>query len=232
MARKSRIIRAVKPRGTTCRDNDRACFDGVECIVFDSETECAVNPIIVNGKIKNVDVVQHRHVIQFLDGIGQNRLDVFAVDFDVAIAARDIFAVLVFQDDKAQFFQVRGDFVEPFGNAVQEVFADNAIGVFLRVFYVVLGRAAFGNVGVQCVYAGGQATAALDIRLFDNQDFEARTFVIRSILCSSNRGVTTGRAAADNQQVCLDPFYFHSTSVQSAGAAKYRTRLLPCPILN
>ena len=38
--------------------------------------------------------------------------------------------------------------------------------VLLGIFHVVPGRAAFGNVGVQGVYASGKTTAPLDVRLF------------------------------------------------------------------
>ena len=97
MPRKSRIIRAVKPGGTARRDNDRARLDGVKSIVLYPETERAVNPVVVNGKIENVHVVQHLNVRRLRDCRSQNRLDVLAVDFDVTVPAGHILAVLVLQ---------------------------------------------------------------------------------------------------------------------------------------
>ena len=67
MSRKSRIIRAVKPGRTTCGDNYRMRLDGVKSIVLYPETERAVNPVVVNGKIENVHVVQHLNVRRLRD---------------------------------------------------------------------------------------------------------------------------------------------------------------------
>ena len=57
---------------------------------------------------------------------------------------------------------------------------------------------AFGNVGVQGVYASGKATAALDICLFDDEYLEASI-----ITCSRDSRITASRSAAYNQQICF-----------------------------
>ena len=220
MARKSRIGRAVKSGGTARRDNHRTRLDGVKSIVLNSETERPVNPVVVNGKIENVHVVQHLNVRRLRDCRSQNRLNVFAVDLDVAISSRHIFAIFIFQDDKPQLFQMRGDFVELLGDGIEQILADDSVGILLGIFHVVPERAAFGNVGVQGVYASGKTTAPLDVRLFYDEYLEAGAFIFRGILypvgitCGSNSGITAGRPAAYNQQIRFKPFYLHSISVQ------------------
>ena len=122
----------------------------------------------MNGKIENVHVVQHLNVRRLRDCRSQNQLDVLAVDFDVAVPAGHILAVLVLQDDQAQLFQVRRDFVELLRNGIEQILADDPVGILLRVFHVIPGCAALGNVGVQRIYARREAAAPLDVRLFDD----------------------------------------------------------------
>ena len=122
----------------------------------------------MNGKIENVHVVQHLNVRSLRDCRSQNRLDVLAVNFDVAVPAGHILAVFVLQDDQAQLFQVRRDFVEFLGDGIEQILADDSVGILLRVFHVIPRRAALGNIGVQGIHASGKAAAPLDIRLFDD----------------------------------------------------------------
>ena len=174
----------------------------------------------MNGKIENIHVVQHLNVRRLRDCRSQNRLDVLAVDFDVAVPARHILAVFVLQDDKPEFFQVRRDLVELLGDGIEQILAHDSVGVLLRVFHVIPGRATLGNVGIQRVHASGKTTAPLDVRLFYDEYLEAGAFIFRGILypvgitCGSNSGITAGRPAAYNQQIRFKPFYLHSISVQ------------------
>ena len=81
---------------------------------------------------------------------------------------------------------MRSDLVEHLGDGIEQIFADDSVGIFFRIFHVIPGSAAFGNVGVQRVHARREAAAPLDIRLLDDKYLEASAFIFRGIF---SRGI-------------------------------------------
>ena len=63
-------------------------------------------------EVRDVDVIEHRDVFLLAHALGQQRLDVLAVDLDVAPAARDVMAFRILEDHEAAALEVFGDRID------------------------------------------------------------------------------------------------------------------------
>ena len=141
-------------------------------------------------------MLQHPDIFRPTHDRGEQRLDVLAVDLDVAPAARDVVPRRVFQDDEPERLQAARDLVEPLGHREQQVVAHDARRVRRRVVRVVLRRMPRRDIRVERVDAGREAAAALDARFVDEQD---RAFW--PLRRERERCVAAGSTAADDEDI-------------------------------
>lgn len=164
-----------------------------------------VHGAIRDLEVRDVDVVEHGDVALLAHPLGQERLDVLAVDLDVAPAARDVVARFILEDHKAAMLEIFGDSVDRLRDRHHEVIADDALGISACILDVVGRRVAVRDVGVECIDAGCETAAALDIGLLNDE--HAQVFLRTELDCS----ITAGRAAADDEHIRfqMTPFQLH-----------------------
>ena len=167
---KAGVVGLVQAGSTAGGNQNCLCLNGIEGFIFNSDAECALNSAVFHGKICDVYPIINRHLRQLFHCLGQNRLDVFAVDLQVSVAACDILAVLILQDNQSQLFQPRSDSVEPLRHGEEQIFPDNAVCVPFGIVHIILGNPSLCNIGVQCIDTGRQTAASLNMRLFANQN--------------------------------------------------------------
>ena len=85
--------------------------------------------VYVFEQVNDIDMLEDFDVFCGLCSFRENRLDVFAIDLEVAPAARDVAAVLILEDDEAELLDVPRDLIEPFAHLQQQVFAHDAVSV-------------------------------------------------------------------------------------------------------
>ena len=131
------------------------------------------------------------------DGIGKNRLDIFAIDFQISVPSGNIFSVSVFENNQSQLFQLFRYGIQPFRHRQQKIFSDNTVSVLFGIVHIVLRCSSLHNVGIQRIDTARQTTASLDICLFANQNF------CLTVFCYRQSGITTCRSSADYQNIRL-----------------------------
>ena len=195
---KTGIVRPIQAGSTASRTEDSFGPDFIGCTRADIKAQGSGDGVIANDIVGDVQMVDDLDIIEFLDGVGQDGLDVLTVDLDVARPAGDVFALFILQDDQPQVFQLLRDFVEAFGHGQEQVFPDDAGCVFLGVVDVELRRMALGDIGIQGVDAGCQTAAAADIGLFGDDHRGVRQ------AAEGQSGITAGRPAADDEDIRMD----------------------------
>ena len=101
--------------------------------------------------------------------------------------------------------EIFGDSVDRLRDRHHEVIADDALGISACILDVVGRRVAVRDVGVECIDAGCETAAALDIGLLNDE--HAQVFLRTELDCS----ITAGRAAADDEHIRfqMTPFQLH-----------------------
>ena len=141
-------------------------------------------------------MINNLHVRQSIDGGSEERFDVLAVDFDIALAARDVIAVGVFFDHEPEFFNRFRDVIQSTRHSREKISPSNSVRVVDGVFDIILRRVPFADVSIERIDARRQTTRASDVRLVDEQNSD-----VRSEFAQSNCGKQARRAAADYQNV-------------------------------
>ena len=195
---KTGIVGPVEAGCAACGTEDGFGPDFIGRARAHIEAQGAGHGIVADDVVGNIQMVDDLDAIELLDGVGQDGLDIFAVDLDVARAAGDVFTLFVLQNDQSQVFQLPGDFVEAFGHGEEQVFPDDAGCVFLGVVDVELRRMALGDIGIQGIDAGCQTAAAADIGLFGDDHGRIRQ------AAEGQGGITAGRPAADDEDIRMD----------------------------
>ena len=112
VAREARVIGPIEPRSAARRNQHGLSLDVVSHALTDREAPGAVHRAIRDLEVRDVDVIEHRDVFLLAHALGQQRLDVLAVDLDVAPAARDVMAFRILEDHEAAALEVFGDRID------------------------------------------------------------------------------------------------------------------------
>ena len=112
VAREARVIGPIEPRSAARRNQHGLSLDVVSHALTDREAPGAVHRAIRDPEVRDVDVVEHRDIFLLAHALGQQRLDVLAVDLDVAPAARDVMAFRILEDHEAAALEVFGDRID------------------------------------------------------------------------------------------------------------------------
>ena len=148
-------------------------------------------------EICDIDVIEHGDVALLAHALGQERLDILAVDLDVAPPARDIIPAFILQDHEPAALEVFRDLVDRLRDCHHEIIADDALRILACILDVVGRRVAVRNVGIERIDTRGQAAAAFDIRFLSDEHAQL-------LLCAElDSGITASRAAADDEHICL-----------------------------
>ena len=197
MARRARMVGPVEARRAARRADDGARAHIADRVLAQVDAPGAGDaPVRRFQEIHDIDMLQHADILRAPHGGREQRLDVLAVDLDVAPAARDVVPVRVLQDDEPELLHAARDLVEPLGHREQQVVAHDARCVRRRVVRVVLRRMPGRDIRVECVDAGRETAAALDARFVDEQD---RAF--RPLRRERERRVAAGGTAADDEDI-------------------------------
>ncbi len=114
-------------------------------------------------------MVEYLNIFRPIDRLGQERFDVFPVDFDVPLSPEGIGSRLILQNDQAQFFQLTNDTVEPLSHRQYQIVPNNARRVPADVLQIVLRRFSCRDIGVDGVHTCCKAAAAPDVGFFCDQ---------------------------------------------------------------
>ena len=116
MAGKSRIVGAVKSCRSSCGYHNGFGFDGIECIILNTDGKCAVYFIVGNGNVDDVHSVEHRYIGELFYRRRKEGLDVLAVYLDVSVSTGNVFSVFVLKDNKSHILKLLCDLVEALGH--------------------------------------------------------------------------------------------------------------------
>ena len=164
VARKTWIIGAVKSCSSARRDEHRSRLYVVSGQIANRKAPGTVHRAVRDLEICDIDVIEHGDVALLEHALGQERLDILAVDLDVAPPARDIIPAFILQDHEPASLEVFRDLVDRLCDCHHEIIADDALRILACILDVVGRRVAVRNVGIERIDTRGQAAAAFDIR--------------------------------------------------------------------
>ena len=223
MPGKSGIVRPVDAGRAAGRDKNGLRIDFIRDRLIDTEPHSAsdfssgrneltvcllIDCISRNGQIiGDVHMVENRDILLRGCGLREERLDVLSVDLDVPPAAGDVLPILILQNDEPEVLHDLSHMVEPLGHREEQVPAHNAGRVMPRIIDIILRDMSLCDVGVDGIYAGRQTSRAPDVRLLRDRHADVRS------LPEDHRGKAACGASADNQDICVNSFSFHRSSL-------------------
>ena len=201
------MVGLIQTSRTAGGDHNGIGFNDIHGAVLNVETERPLDPVVFHEEIRDVDVILNRHLRQSLYGFCQDRLHVFAVDLQIAVAACHVLSVCIFEDHQPQTFHMLGHLIEPFRHGEKQIAANDPVGIFSGIVHIILRHSALCNIRIQCIDTGCQTAAAFDMSLFTDQHFCIR------LICNGQCRIAAGCAAADDQYICFAAFDFHFITI-------------------
>ena len=169
MSGKSRIVWFIETSCTSGCNKNCFCPDNVSCFFHNRETNRSVNLSIFYKKIRDVYIIQNIYIFCFMNCICKKWFKILTINLDITISSGYIIAIFILQDHKAKLLHFRGNFVEILRCCEKKILSYDPGGIFCGIIYIVLGLAAFYNVGVDGVDACCQTAASFDICFFCDQ---------------------------------------------------------------
>ena len=198
MPRIARMIGPVQPGRASRRTDDCLCIQEVHNILPDPDAPGACDGLTV----LRLQIIHHIHMLQHLNGgcladsCRQQRLDVLAIDLDVAPAAGHIISFRILQDDQSQLLDLPCDFIESLSHRQQQVLAHNTGCISRGIVHIILRRIAWRNIRIERIDPGRQTAAAPDIGLVHQQDLQ-----VRMLVSQRDCRKAAGCPAADDQDI-------------------------------